>query len=91
MLGAGVGVSPPAPQKNENDLLNLLNNSYLKKSLNLVVNNLKPKFSYINFSVQKGDTFAKIVKKLNLSSKEKELIINKLSEYKFINNFPFQR
>tara|TARA_Y100001970_G_scaffold76014_1_gene96440 strand:- start:2536 stop:3837 length:1302 start_codon:yes stop_codon:yes gene_type:complete len=73
-------------KKNENDLLNLLNNSYLKKSLNLIVNNLTPKFSYINFSVQKGDTFAEIVKKLNLPSKEKELIINKLSEYKFINN-----
>jgi len=54
----------------------LLNNSYLKKSLNLIVNNLTPKFSYINFSVQKGDTFAEIVKKLNLPSKEKELIKN---------------
>ena len=48
-------------KSNENNLLNLLNNSYLKKSLNLVVNNLTPKFSYINVEVQKGDTFAKVV------------------------------
>ena len=53
-------------KKNENNLLNFLNNSYLKKSLNLIVNNLTPKFSYENFEVQKGDTFANIVKKVIL-------------------------
>ncbi len=72
-------------KKNQNNLLNFLDNSYLKKSLNLIVNNLTPKFSYINFEVQKGDTFAKIIKQLDLPSKEKELVTNKLSEYKFIN------
>ena len=73
-------------KKNENNLLNFLNNSYLKKSLNLIVNNLTPKFSHVSFEVQKGDTFAKIVKQLNLPSKERELVINKLSKVKFINN-----
>ena len=34
-------------KNSEDDLVNFLNNSYLKKSLNLVVNNLTPKFSYI--------------------------------------------
>ena len=72
-------------KRNENNLLNFLNNSYLKKSINLVVNNLTPKFSYINLEVQKGDTFAKIIKQLNLPSKERELIIKKLSKFKFIN------
>ncbi len=72
-------------KKNQNNLLNFLDNSYLKKSLNLIVNNLTPKFSYINFEVQKGDTFAKIIKQLDLPSKEKEFVTNKLSEYKFIN------
>ena len=73
-------------KKNENNFINLLNNSYLKKSLNLIVNNLKPKFSYIDFIVEKGDTFKKIVKQLNLPPTEKELVVNKLSKFKFVNN-----
>ena len=73
-------------KKNEDGLNNLINNSYLKKSLSLIVNNLKPKFDYINFEVKKGDTFKKIVEKLNLSLREKKLVINKLSKFKFINN-----
>ncbi|MBC8295380.1 MAG: peptidoglycan DD-metalloendopeptidase family protein [Pelagibacterales bacterium] len=73
-------------KNNENNLINFLNNSYLKKSLNLIVNNLTPKFSYIDFKVEKGDTFEKIVKQLNLSPTEKELVVNKLSKFKFVNN-----
>ena len=73
-------------QNNENNLINFLNNSYLKKSLKLIVNNLTPKFSYIDFEVEKGDTFEKIVKQLNLSPTEKELVVNKLSKFKFVNN-----
>ena len=73
-------------KNNKDNLLNFLDNFYLKKSINLIVNNLNPKFSYINFQVQKGDTFEKIVKQLNLSSNEKELVVNKLSKFKFVNN-----
>ncbi len=73
-------------KKNENDLLNFIDNFYLKKSLNLIVKNLKPKFSYVNFQIQKGDTFEKIVKQLNLSLNEKKLVINNLSKFKFVNN-----
>ena len=73
-------------KNNENNFINLLNNSYLKKSLNSIVNNLTPKFSYIDFEVEKGDTFEKIVKQLNLSPTEKELIVSKLSKFKFVNN-----
>ena len=72
-------------KNNEDNLLVFLNNSYLKKSLNLIVSNLSPKFSYINFEVQKGDTFENIVKQLNLPSTERELVINKISKFKFIN------
>ena len=72
-------------KNNENNLINFLNNSYLKKSLNLIVNNLTPKFSYIDFEVEKGDTFEKVVKKLNLPLTEKELIVNQLSKFKFVN------
>jgi len=73
-------------KNNEDDLINFLNNSYLKKSLNLIVNNLTPKFSYIDFEVEKKDTFEKIIKQLNLPSTERELVLNKLSKFKFVNN-----
>ena len=73
-------------ENNKNNLINFLNNSYLKKSLNSIVNNLTPKFSYIDFKVEKGDTFKKIVKQLNLPPTEKELVVNKLSKFKFVNN-----
>jgi len=73
-------------KNNENNLISFLNNSYLKKTLNLIVNNLKSKFSYIDFEVEKGDTFEKIVKQLNLPLTEKELVVSKLSKFKFVNN-----
>jgi len=72
-------------KKNQDNLINFLNNSYLKKSLNLIVNNLTPKFSYIDFEVEKGDTFEKVLKKLNLPLNEKKLIVNQLSKFKFVN------
>jgi len=73
-------------KKNKDSLHNLIDNSYLKKTLKLIVNNLKPKFSHLNFEVEKGDTFEKIVEKLNLTLNEKKIVINKLSKFKFINN-----
>ena len=73
-------------KNSEDDLVNFLNNFYLKKSLNLIVNNLTPKFSYIDFEVEKRDTFEKIIKQLNLPSTERELVLNKLSKFKFVNN-----
>ena len=39
----------------------------------------------MNFEVEKGDIFARIVKQLNLPVTERELIINELSKVKFIN------
>ena len=73
-------------KKNENNLLNLINNSYLKKSINLIVNNLTPKFVYIDFEIGKGDTFEKIIKQLDLPLAEKKLALKQLSKFKFVNN-----
>ncbi len=72
-------------KNNQDSLINFLDNFYLKKSLKILVNNLNPKFSYIDTMVQKGDTFEKIVKELNLPKNEKELLIKQLSKFKFIN------
>ena len=73
-------------KKNSQDnLFIFLNNLYLKKTLKLVVNNLEPKFSYIDFKVKKGDSFEKIIKNLDLPLAEKELLVKKLSKFKFVN------
>ncbi len=71
---------------NKDQLANLLDNSYLKKSLNLIIENLNPKFDYIDFKVKKGDTFEKIINQLNLPLDEKKFAIKNFSKFKFINS-----
>ena len=71
---------------NEKNLINFLENSYLKKSINLIANNLEPKFSYKSFKVEQGDTFEKIISNLKVPKSEKNAVINYLSKFKFINN-----
>ena len=71
---------------NERNLINFLENSYLKKSASLIANNLKPKFIYKNFKVEQGDTFEKIISNLNVPKLEKDITVNYLSKFKFINN-----
>ena len=74
-------------KKNQEDkLINFTENIYLKKSINNIISNLKPKYSYKKIVVKKGDTFEKIIVDLNLPSDEKEIIISNLSKYKFINS-----
>ena len=72
-------------KNNQDNLLNFLDNFYLKKSLKLIVNNLTPKFSYLDFKVEAGDTFEKIIKQLNLPPNEKKIVINEISKFKFVN------
>ena len=73
-------------KNNQDHLINFLDNSYLKKSLNLIIQNLNPKFDYIDVKVIKGDTFEKIIDQLNLPLKEKKLAIKNFSKFKFINS-----
>ncbi len=73
-------------EKQENSFLNFFNNIYLKKTINFTISNLNPKFSHKNYKIKKGDTFQKIILKLELPYKEKEIIINNFSKHKFINN-----
>ncbi len=72
-------------KNNQDNLSNFLDNFYLKKSLKLIVNNLTPKFSYLDFKVEAGDTFEKIIKQLNLPPNEKKIVINEISKFKFVN------
>jgi len=71
---------------NRDKLVNFLDNSYLKKSINLIIKNLTPKFDYIDYEIKRGDTFEKIINELNLPLKEKKFAIKNFSKFKFINN-----
>ena len=74
-------------KKNQIDgINNMLDNTYLKKTVDLIFNNLDPKYSYLNFKINKGETLEKIINKLNLSINEKKLVIENLSQFKFVNN-----
>tara|TARA_B100000959_G_scaffold262852_1_gene301686 strand:- start:1073 stop:2368 length:1296 start_codon:yes stop_codon:yes gene_type:complete len=73
-------------KSHESKMLDTLNNTYLLKSLNHVVNNLNPRFVYIDFEISEGDTFEKILNKLKIPLKEKEVALSSLSKFKFVNN-----
>ncbi len=65
-------------------LMNFSENIYLDKTLNLIIKNLNPKFSYKKFKVDRGDTFEKIVNKIEISKEEKEAVLGQLSKFKSI-------
>ena len=55
---------------------NLINNIYLKKTLNYTFNNLEPKYKKINHKIKSGETFDKILEYYSIN-KEEILIIKK--------------
>ena len=69
----------------ETKLLDSFDNIFLNKTLNLVIENLNPRFTYKNFKVEQGDTFEKLLKDLNITENEKDIVISNLSKFKIIN------
>ena len=69
----------------ETKLLDTLDNIFLNKTLDLVIENLNPRFTYKNFKVEQGDTFEKLLKNLNITENEKDIVISNLSKFKLIN------
>ncbi len=65
-------------------LFESLENIYLKKTSSYIIENLNPKFSNINILINKGDSFEKVLNKINISKSEKEIIIKNLSKFNFI-------
>ncbi len=61
-----------------NEYKNLINNVYLKKTLNNALNNLEPKFKKINHRVSEGETFGNILKEYQVRDVEIEEIKKKL-------------
>ena len=66
----------------------LINNIYLKKTLNEIINNLEPKYKTYNHKIKSGETFDKILETYSVDKEEiiavkkslsKKININKLS------------
>ena len=55
-----------------------LDNIYLKKTLVEITNNLQPRYSTINYTSKSGDTYQSIIDSLNISKKEKQIILNSI-------------
>ena len=60
--------------KIKNNYNNIIDNIYLKKTLNQIVNNLEPKYKKINHKIKAGETFDKILKNYSISKKEIKII-----------------
>jgi len=56
--------------KIENNYYNIIENIYLKKTLNQIVNNLEPKYKKINHKIKAGETFDKILNNYSIDQKE---------------------
>ena len=69
---------------NKNKILseykNLINNVYVKKSIENIFDNLEPKFKKIIHQVAAGDTLANILKQYNTTERDINEIQNKLSK-----------
>ena len=66
-------------------LENIIENIYLKKTTDLLINSLKPRFETINYIIETGDTFEKILNEINVPKNEKIKILKKISKFKFVN------
>ena len=59
---------------------NILNNIYLKKTVNHFFNSLEPKFKKIEHKISKGETFQSILERYSVNSSEIEEIKKKLKK-----------
>ena len=65
-------------------LENIIENIYLKKTTDLFINSLKPRFETINYIIETGDTFEKILNEINVPKNEKKKLLKKISKFKFV-------
>ena len=73
-------------KKNQIEALeNIIENIYLKKTTDLFINSLKPRFETVNYIIGTGDTFEKILNEINVPKNEKIKILKKISKFKFVN------
>ena len=85
-VGLIVGYDSYYKQKQANLFEKTLENIYLSKTLDTIITNLKSRFETINFRIQTGDTFEKILNKIDISKNEKNKILKEVLKLKLINN-----
>ena len=74
-------------KKNQTNLFEkTLENIYLINTVNFIINNLKPRFETIDYKIQIGDTFEKVLNKINIPKNEKKKVLKKVLKLKLINN-----
>ena len=69
-------------KKIQKDYLDIIRNTYFKKSINHFFSNLKPKFENIEYKVKSGDTLFKILSKLSVDKIDIQKISTLLSKNK---------
>ena len=57
-----------------------IQNIYLKKTINHILNKIEPRFKKVSHKVQEGETFNNILEEYNLSKKDISTINNKISK-----------
>ena len=69
-------------KKVQRDYLEILRNSYFKKSVNYFFSNLKPKFEDIEYKIKAGDTIVNILNELEVNKHEVQKIAKVLEKAK---------
>ena len=64
---------------------NFINNIYLKKTLNEIINNLEPRYKKYNHKIKSGETFDKIMRDYLVDEEEIQIIKKSLVEKVNIN------
>ena len=76
-------------KKIQKDYIDILRNSYFKKSVNYFFSNLKPKFENIEYKIEGGDTIVNILKSFSVNEKEIQkiaIIVNDNNAQNLIQN-----
>ena len=69
-------------KKIQKDYLEILRNSYFKKSINYFFSNLKPKYENIEYKIEYGDTLVKILNNLSVDEKDVNKVVTLLKKSK---------
>ena len=67
-------------KKIQKDYLEIIRNSYFKKSVNYFFSNLKPKFEDIEYKIKNGDTLVNILDGFSVDKKDIQEIVKLLKE-----------
>ena len=62
-------------KKIQRDYLEIIRNSYFKKSVNYFFSNLKPKFEDIEYKIKNGDTLVNILDSFSVDKKDIQEIV----------------